>query len=86
MAERCYPIRGEKDLATAPELDAELGAVTGDNADSLVVDFADFDLSRLGRRRGCSGDHAGARARRPRVSGSSTRIASQSTFSKSTAS
>jgi anti-sigma B factor antagonist len=42
MAERCYFIRGEIDLATAPALDAGLGGITGDNADSLVVDCADL--------------------------------------------
>jgi anti-sigma B factor antagonist len=40
MAERCYFIRGEIDLATAPALHAGLGVVTGDNDDSLVVDCA----------------------------------------------
>jgi anti-anti-sigma factor len=42
VAERCYFIRGEIDLATAPPLDADLGCVTADNADSLVVDCADL--------------------------------------------
>jgi anti-anti-sigma factor len=42
VAERCYFIRGEIDLATAPALEADLGRVTADNADSLVVDCADL--------------------------------------------
>jgi anti-anti-sigma factor len=42
VAERCYFMRGEIDLATAPALDADLCGVTADNADSLVVDCAEL--------------------------------------------
>jgi anti-anti-sigma factor len=44
VAERCYFIRGEIDLATAAGLDADLCVVTGDNADDLVVDCSELEF------------------------------------------
>ena len=86
MAERCYSIRGEIDLATAPELDADLGAVTGDDADSLAVDFADLTFLDSAGAADCCGRPCWRFAAKTEGFASSTPIASRSTFSKSTAS